>query len=92
MGSKNKSKKQSKMERLEQEEYDAFLESSIKHKQDIEDFDDWTKLRDKVVEQEVQKQREDDPKYAIFKRPTEPLLPSRSYIRKSDKKETNTKA
>jgi len=92
MGSKNKSKKQSKMERLEQEDYDAFLESSIKQKQDIEDFDDWTKLRDNVVEQEIKKQKEDDPKYAIFKKPKEPLLPSRSYIRKNDKKETTTKA
>lgn len=83
---KSKSKKQSKMERLEQEEYDDFLESSIKTKQKDDDFEDWTKIRDRVVEKEIEKERENDPKYAIFKKPTEPLLPSRSYLRKKDDK------
>lgn len=93
MGSRNKSKKQSKTERLEQEEYDSFLESSIKNKQDFEEFDDWTKFRDKVVEKEVEKESQSNPKHDIFKKPIEPLLPSRSYLKKKDdKKETTTKA
>jgi hypothetical protein len=83
---KSKSKKQSKVERLEQEEYDDFLESSIKSKQNDDDFEDWTKLRDRAVEKEIERDKENDPKHDIFKKPTEPLLPSRSYLRKKDDK------
>jgi len=83
MGSRNK--KKHKTERIEQEEYYLFLEDSIRKKQeDTEEFVHWSQHRDKVVEQEIEKEKENDPKYAIFKKPLEPLMPSRSYLKKKN--------
>ena len=92
MGSKTKSKKHSRVERLEQEDYDTFLETSIRKRQEEEQdevvYEHWTKSRDKTIEKEVQKEKENDSKLAMFKKPIEPLAPSRSYLRKKDDKET----